>query len=533
MKKFFSSLISLTVLLAFATPSRADPVPPSGAPNFIGDIAPIGYQVSTTSWKYLQFDASGALVVTGGGGGGGGTSSTFGAAFPATGTALGVKDSTGTNMTFAKVNLSNALLVDGSAVTQPVSISGNQAVNQTQVNGVTVSVGNGTTDTGTQRVTLSSDSTGQVKLATGSNTIGALTANQSVNLVQVNGSTVSLGQTAAASSLPVAFANEDVQDLYFTGQSAQTATINNIIPATASANATDVTGYQSGSVQVVSTGTGGTFIFEGSNDNTNFQTIPVFNQAIVTGVATTAAVTATASQFIYTFPIQFRYVRLRIATTITGGSIQAFSTFKRANFNNAVTSVASPTTANNLGNSNLVSINGTATVTGGVAGILAVGGNVAISSAATANPIGVGGRVITTLDTSLTQGDVSAQNYTTAGQLVIKPYGSAENDWQYATPIASPITNTTAVAMKAAGAASIRNYVTSVQYQNTSATASIVTIQDGVTVIWTGYAPASMAVPAVVTFNTPLRGTAATAMNFVVNTTATNTFVSAQGYQSF
>ena len=70
----------------------------------------------------LSLDTSGALRVNViAGSGGGGTSSSFGSAFPATGTAIGVKDSAGTNMTFLQVNASNALKVDGSAVTQPVS----------------------------------------------------------------------------------------------------------------------------------------------------------------------------------------------------------------------------------------------------------------------------------------------------------------------------------------------------------------------------------------------------------------------------
>lgn len=54
-------------------------------------------------------------------------------------------------------------------------------------------VGNGTTSAQTQRVTLSSDSTGQVALAAGSATIGALTANQSVNVAQINGVATSMG----------------------------------------------------------------------------------------------------------------------------------------------------------------------------------------------------------------------------------------------------------------------------------------------------------------------------------------------------
>ncbi len=52
-----------------------------------------------------------------------------------------------------------ALKVDGSAVTQPVSLAGTQSVNVAQVNGVTTLMGNGTTGTGSQRVTIASDNT--------------------------------------------------------------------------------------------------------------------------------------------------------------------------------------------------------------------------------------------------------------------------------------------------------------------------------------------------------------------------------------
>lgn len=145
-----------------------------------------------------------------------------------------------------------------------------------------------------------------------------------------------LGQAAAASSLAVVLANEDVQDLYFTGQAAQTATVSNIIPGTVSANATDLTGYRSGYVQIIcpaGTYTTGAIIFEGANDSasgTNFQTIPVFNH--LTGAAITAAITLVSSTGIcYTFPIQFRYIRVRISTGVTGASasVQAISKFSQ------------------------------------------------------------------------------------------------------------------------------------------------------------------------------------------------------------
>lgn len=73
------------------------------------------------------------------------------------------------------------------------SNTNNFNINTAQINGVAPTMGNGVSGTGVQRVTIASDSTGQVALATGTNTIGALTANQSVNLNQVAGT----GVTAA------------------------------------------------------------------------------------------------------------------------------------------------------------------------------------------------------------------------------------------------------------------------------------------------------------------------------------------------
>lgn len=146
-------------------------------------------------------------------GGSGGTASNVGSAVPATATATGYSDGTnmqvprvfdgdtgagsqyvpgvilrasgsggttevGTAAAPLQVSLANtaanatAVKVDGSAVTQPVSISGNQAVNVAQINGVTTTMGNGVSGTGVQRVTIASDSTGVVGLNTGSNLVG-------------------------------------------------------------------------------------------------------------------------------------------------------------------------------------------------------------------------------------------------------------------------------------------------------------------------------------------------------------------------
>ena len=167
-------------------------------------------------------DGSGAQVTSFGGSGG--TASNYGSAVPSTGTATGYSD--GTNMQIPRVfdgdtgagtqyvpgvilrasgsggttevgtaaaplqvSLANtaanatAVKVDGSAVTQPVSISGNQAVNLAQVAGATVATGNGTAS-GAVRVALPTDGTGVVGLNAGSNLVGQVGRKNTFDAVQ-------------------------------------------------------------------------------------------------------------------------------------------------------------------------------------------------------------------------------------------------------------------------------------------------------------------------------------------------------------
>lgn len=111
-------------------------------------------------------------------------------------------------------------LVDFTVNTQGLAIDAsgrlaivpNLAVNNAQVSGTTTSVNNGVTDAGTTRVTLSSDSTGQVKLATGANIIGSLAANQSVNNAQVSGTAIDVntGNASAGTMRVVLATNQPV-----------------------------------------------------------------------------------------------------------------------------------------------------------------------------------------------------------------------------------------------------------------------------------------------------------------------------------
>jgi hypothetical protein len=96
---------------------------------------------------------------------------------------------------------------------------------------------------------------------------------------------------------------------------------------------------------------------------------------------------------------------------------------------------------------------------------------------------------------------------------------------------AGGIVNTTDVAIAAAAGAGIRNFLTAIQWKNTAAVASEIVVKDGSTVIWRGHVSASMTIMDGFSFNPPLRGTANTALNVAMITTATATIVSAQGYQ--
>jgi hypothetical protein len=143
--------------------------------------------------------------------------------------------------------------------------------------------------------------------------------------------------------------------LVLIGQATQTATVNNILTPTASATGISVSGYRCAAVQVVSTGTAGTFIFEQSNDNVNWVALPVFNNALTTGAVITAAITATASAIIYSIPIRANFLRLRIATTITGGSIQAFTRVSTESWTPSISTISN--------GPNTIGVSGTVTVT--------------------------------------------------------------------------------------------------------------------------------------------------------------------------
>lgn len=633
MKLFRPLLIALALCAGVSL--LGQPVPPSGAPNPIGDIAPIGYQANTTSWKYLQFDSTGALIVTGGGGGGGGgTSSNFAAAFPTAGTALGVKDSTGVNMTFLKADLSNALVIDNSFIS-----------------GTAMSVNAGLPDAGTQRVAPAQqgywrttfaktvaangvDTTNWTLVQTGG---GMAISQGSGNLVITTGTTAN-SETAirsttswtgsfnlrVASQLSQRIANNNFyvelvdvvgDTLAYTITNATTVVVT--VPGTTWTTAGNVgqtvyIGFITGAAGIPmkativsvsgtavtltvagwpASGSGNCSLFgwnyhhvlytstTATNANYDAQgagwptgdTVATINTTAAPGhmaqifnddgsayfsdslVASTLtpAVVVRASRF-NNLPPPATNLVLQIralngtsapATTTTWTvffvGLENFSAapvnLQTAKLNGAAAPNVNIQNTPNIGT--VTTVTGVTTVTTLSTLTTLANGQTAHSAASTGSPVRVAGRVVTAPDITLATGDASDLLVTTGQQLVVKDYATSENDWQ-ATSGVTPLATTTSTALKAAGGASIRNFVTGLQIYNTSATVSTtVSILDGATVIWTGFLPATTAalpvVPLHVVFPTPLRGSAATAMNIQLGTTAASVYYNAEGYQSF
>ena len=128
--------------------------------------------------------------------------------------------------------------------------------------------------------------------------------------------------------------------------------------------------------------------------------------------------------------------------------------------------------------------------------------------------------------TSVTSGQAVRALATVVGAIVEKPYSIPELDWSY-TGI---LTTTTAAAARAAQGAGVKNYVTSITFQNTNATATTLIILDGATAKWTVSLPTSMTTPLHFTFPTPLQSSANAAINVNCGTTGANVYVNMSGY---
>ena len=109
-----------------------------------------------------------------------------------------------------------------------------------------------------------------------------------------------------------------------------------------------------------------------------------------------------------------------------------------------------------------------------------------------------------------------------------------DSRWSYAAPANGIANTTTAVTIKTAAGAGLRNIITGMQISSGPlGAATEVVIRDGAggTVLWRGWKPATAAVISI-NFQTPLRGSADTLLE-VATLTATVTggvYVNVQGY---
>lgn len=164
------------------------------------------------------------------------------------------------------------------------------------------------------------------------------------------------------------------------------------------------------------------------------------------------------------------------------------------------------------------------------------GGNAAEDAATTASPVIVGGVVRTAVSpTTLIAGDAARATMTSGAAVVTFPYAVPDLAWSYAAATGGILNTTTAVTVKAAAAAGVRNYVTNIQVMAEAlTTATELAIRDGAggTVIWRIKIPTAGLQAAQFDFAVPLRGTAATLLEVVTLTAsgAGAVYVNLQGF---
>jgi len=264
----------------------------------------------------------------------------------------------------------------------------------------------------------------------------------------------------------------------------------------------DMTNYQSFAIQFTSAGTGNTFVIETQEDNTA-SWVQMYTQA-----GQSVGITGWwGSISISTYPYitgtrRGRWLRIRPAVFGTGPVVGKLTL-------QAVQMVGSP-------------------------GVIAMGTN-AENLSVTGNPVSIALEGRTSSKNSVGNASVVRPIGTPDGRQVVRPNSIPENEWSYAAALGGISNTTSAVTIKAAAGASVRNYITSIQIMSEALTnATELAIRDGAagTVLWrtkigTGGLPLVN-----VKFDDPLKGTANTLLE-VVTLTASGTgavYFNAQGY---
>lgn len=491
--------------------------------------------------------------VVAGAGASGGTSSTFGAAFPGTGTAVGFQDSGG-NMApglldasgFLKVNVaagsgsnpaagSTGAAVPGSADYGGINIGGtlrgHTGVNPSgsifaahsdlsSVAGTTVDTNSGSKSAGTLRVTLATD---QVQLTNALKVDGSAViqpvsgtfwqATQPVSIV--DGGSVTLGAKADAKSTATdttaVTIMQVLKEISAMEQAPASRAVTNAgtfaVQATLAAETTKVIGTvnQGTSPWIVA---GGGTAGSAATGVVTIQGIASMTKLLVTpdSVALPANQSVNVSQINAVTPLMGNGVtgtgsqRVTIASDNTAFSVNA--------------TLAAETTK----------VIGTARILGNGGATL----DAAPAATAPTNGVYVLFKAVNAEQTAATNGQTIAVAADLVGKQIVLPYANPEN---FVNGTTAAITDTTSTSVIASAGGSLRNYITSCLVTNSHATVgTFVKILDGASIIYEGYAAAAGGGFSA-TLPVPLRGTAATAVNAQPVTTGANVIVSCAGYK--
>lgn len=270
-----------------------------------------------------------------------------------------------------------------------------------------------------------------------------------------------------------------------------------VIPVSINGGATqafiDMSGYESISVQVTGAGSATTLTYEASDDNATWATTSGLSTGSVG--ATNQLTSSTAAQAAF-FPKHLRYFRVRVSTYGSG----------------------TVTIVGNL-HKNPQPLTNRITVDGPVTGATAASSLFPIALAARSTNI-----------TALANSNSSSWISTLLGVGITKPYSIPAADWTASVSLST----TGSTALQAAGGAGIRNYLTAIQFSgNAALVANTIQVLDGVTVIWGPHTIAAATALTQITFPTPLRTSAAAALNVQIGTTPVGALeVTGQGYQA-
>lgn len=462
---------------------------------------------------YCQQTAGGAFVpvsltnpcpVTGGTGG---TSSSFGAAFPGTGTAIGAKN--GANMVFLAADGSNNLDINCQVGCSGGSTNNNADGVATQAgNGQSISYLYGFNGATFDRLRVDGSKNLNVNLQTaipaGANVIGAVT--------QSGGWTVTAN--AGTNLNTSALALETGGNLATIGGSkiAQEATTSGVKGAEAFGCVTTAkptyTTLKSDCISLDLNGLQRMSLADTPSNTNNLN---------VNLAASAATVTVSATN------LSTNLAQVNGVTTLTGAGAVGTGSARVAVGQDTSTIAGSAVGTAGSASANVVTVQGIASMTP-----LIAQGAAASGASVSGNPLLQGNRAQNAEATAVTNGQAVAAAADLVGKQIVMPYANKEN---FISGCGTS-TGTSGVSLISAQGAGVKIYITSISVANTGSGTSLVTIQNdptgSPTTLWTTINPTNGG--SNITFPEPLAGTANKSAGFTSATASNTQYVCLAGY---